>query len=97
MALVGGADCSDPSALLQVVEHGMFVKHCKVEVYLIELKLCENSDLDNVVMRHFSKADTIGKSSYCPHPHTPHPLVSELSHTLRPTGLTPHCLCFQSL
>lgn len=43
----------------KVVEHGMFVKHCKVEVYLIELKLCENSDLDNVVMRHFSKADTI--------------------------------------
>ncbi|CAJ0955752.1 unnamed protein product [Ranitomeya imitator] len=43
----------------KVVEHGMFVKHCKVEVYLIELKLCENSDLDNVVTRHFSKADTI--------------------------------------
>uniref|UniRef100_H3BAQ6 Ubiquitin carboxyl-terminal hydrolase 4 n=1 Tax=Latimeria chalumnae TaxID=7897 RepID=H3BAQ6_LATCH len=43
----------------KVVEHGMFVKHCKVEVYLLELKLCENSDLDNVVTRHFSKADTI--------------------------------------
>ncbi|XP_075040021.1 ubiquitin carboxyl-terminal hydrolase 4 isoform X2 [Mixophyes fleayi] len=43
----------------KVVEHGMFVKHCKVEVYLIELKLCENGDPDNVVPRHFSKADTI--------------------------------------
>ncbi|XP_018431101.1 PREDICTED: ubiquitin carboxyl-terminal hydrolase 4-like, partial [Nanorana parkeri] len=43
----------------KVVEHGMFVKHCKVEVYLIELKLCENSDADNAVSRHFSKADTI--------------------------------------
>ncbi|XP_006630766.2 ubiquitin carboxyl-terminal hydrolase 4 [Lepisosteus oculatus] len=43
----------------KVVEHGMFVKHCKVEVYLLELKLCENSDMDNVITRHFSKADTI--------------------------------------
>lgn len=46
---------------LQVVEHGMFVKHCKVEVYLLELNLCENDHMDNVVTRHFSKADTIGE------------------------------------
>lgn len=45
----------------QVVEHGLFVKHCKVEVYLLELKLCENSDPTNVLSCHFSKADTIGK------------------------------------
>ncbi|MBN3302087.1 UBP4 hydrolase, partial [Amia calva] len=43
----------------KVVEHGMFVKHCKVEVYLLELNLCENNNMDNVVTRHFSKADTI--------------------------------------
>ncbi|XP_070312195.1 ubiquitin carboxyl-terminal hydrolase 4 isoform X2 [Odocoileus virginianus] len=43
----------------KVVEHGLFVKHCKVEVYLLELKLCENSDLTNVLSCHFSKADTI--------------------------------------
>ncbi|KAM4722665.1 ubiquitin carboxyl-terminal hydrolase 4 [Rhinophrynus dorsalis] len=43
----------------KVVEHGLFVKHCKVEVYLLELKLCQDSDQDNVVSRHFSKADTI--------------------------------------
>ncbi|KAL0978331.1 hypothetical protein UPYG_G00169110 [Umbra pygmaea] len=43
----------------KVVEHGMFVKHCKVEVYLLELKLCENDNMDHVVTRHFSKADTI--------------------------------------
>ncbi|PIO29180.1 hypothetical protein AB205_0167320 [Aquarana catesbeiana] len=43
----------------QVVEHGMFVKHCKVEVYLIELKLSENNDPEKMVSRHFSKADTI--------------------------------------
>ncbi|XP_075065694.1 ubiquitin carboxyl-terminal hydrolase 15 isoform X1 [Mixophyes fleayi] len=43
----------------KVVEQGMFVKHCKVEVYLTELKLCENGNLSNVVTRRFSKADTI--------------------------------------
>lgn len=44
----------------QVVEQGMFVKHCKVEVYLTELKLCEDGNMDNMVTRRFSKADTIG-------------------------------------
>lgn len=42
----------------------MFVKHCKVEVYLLELNLCENDNMDNVVTRHFSKADTIGEECY---------------------------------
>lgn len=51
-----------PCAHSQVVEHGLFVKHCKVEVYLLELKLCENSDPTNVLSCHFSKADTIGES-----------------------------------
>lgn len=46
----------------QVVEQGMFVKHCKVEVYLTELKLCEDSNMDNMITRRFSKADTIGWS-----------------------------------
>lgn len=49
-------------SVFQVVEHGMFVKHCKVEVYLLELNLCENDNMDNVVTRHFSKADTIGET-----------------------------------
>uniref|UniRef100_A0A8C6EAP0 Ubiquitin-like domain-containing protein n=1 Tax=Moschus moschiferus TaxID=68415 RepID=A0A8C6EAP0_MOSMO len=43
----------------KVVEQGMFVKHCKVEVCLTELKLCENGNMNNVVTRRFSKADTI--------------------------------------
>ena len=47
--------------IFKVVEHGMFVKHCKVEVYLLELNLCENDNMDNLVTRHFSKADTIGE------------------------------------
>lgn len=59
-----------PASYSQVVEHGLFVKHCKVEVYLLELKLCENSDPTNVLSCHFSKADTIGEwlcwGSRCP-------------------------------
>ncbi|GFR98798.1 ubiquitin carboxyl-terminal hydrolase 15, partial [Elysia marginata] len=42
-----------------VIEQGVFVKHCKVEVYLMELKLCENSDTTNVISHLFSRADTI--------------------------------------
>lgn len=52
----------DPVAR-KVVEHGMFVKRCKVEVYLMEFKLCENSQLDHIVTSKFSKGDTIGM--YC--------------------------------
>ncbi|XP_051544645.1 ubiquitin carboxyl-terminal hydrolase 15-like isoform X4 [Myxocyprinus asiaticus] len=54
----GLTDGQEPIAR-KVVEQGMFVKHCKVEVYLTELKLCEDSNMDNVVTRKFSKADTI--------------------------------------
>ena len=45
----------------KVIEQGMFVKHCKVEVYLMELKLCHNQDLDHVVTEQFSRVDTIGE------------------------------------
>ena len=39
----------------------MFVKHCKVEVYYVELKLVENSKPENFIRKKFSKSDTIGK------------------------------------
>jgi hypothetical protein len=42
----------------------MFVKHCKVEVYFVELKLIENSKPENVVKKKFSKSDTIGMFFY---------------------------------
>ena len=45
----------------KVIEQGLFAKHCKVEVYLLELKLCHNRDLDHVITEQFSKADTIGE------------------------------------
>lgn len=41
------------------MEYGLFVKYCKVEVYLLELKFCENSDFINVLSCYFSKVDII--------------------------------------
>jgi len=44
-----------------VIEHGLFVKHRKVEVYFLQLKLCSFADVTRLVTRHFSHASTIGK------------------------------------
>ena len=43
----------------KVVEQGMFVKHCKVEVYFIEFQLAENSRLEETRKKKFSKSDTL--------------------------------------
>ena len=45
----------------KVIEQGMFVKHCKVEVYLMDLKLCQNNNMEQVVSKQFSRSNTIGK------------------------------------
>ena len=45
----------------KVIEEGIR-KHCKVEVYLMELKLCDHQDLEHVVTEQFSKVDTIGEN-----------------------------------
>ena len=50
-----------PAIDRKVVEHGVFVKHCKVEVYLVELKLCHNNNMDDCEVRSFSRADVISK------------------------------------
>ena len=41
-----------------VIEQGMFVKHCKVEVYLMTLKLTRYPQVDNFVSFDFSRANT---------------------------------------
>jgi len=46
---------------LKAIDQGRFVKHCKIEIYLLELLLVENSKPQNVVKRKFSKVDTVGK------------------------------------
>ncbi|XP_070394714.1 ubiquitin carboxyl-terminal hydrolase 15-like isoform X6 [Dermacentor albipictus] len=45
----------------KVIEIGLFVKNCKVEVYPVEFKLCTNSNMDQFVTRRFSKVDTIAQ------------------------------------
>ncbi|KAI8485511.1 hypothetical protein Bbelb_367050 [Branchiostoma belcheri] len=45
----------------KVVVHGLFVKHLKVEVYLMELNLCRHPNMDHCVTQLFSKGDTIGQ------------------------------------
>ena len=44
-----------------VVEHGLYVKHCKVEVYLLEFKLALHPDVDTYEVKKFSRADTVGE------------------------------------
>lgn len=41
----------------------MFVKNCKVEVYLVDFKLSQTDDVDNYVTKSFSKAATIEGSN----------------------------------
>jgi ubiquitin carboxyl-terminal hydrolase 4/11/15 len=45
----------------KVVEHGMFVKHCKVEVYKVEFLLAEHGNPEKTVKKRFIKADTLCK------------------------------------
>ena len=45
-----------------VIEQGMFVKHCKVEVYLMDLKLTLYPKVDDFKQRQFSRSNTIGSA-----------------------------------
>ena len=44
----------------KVVEHGMYTKHCKVEVYLLEFKLTVHPNLGHFKHHTFSRGDTVG-------------------------------------
>ena len=44
----------------RVVEHGMYIKYCKVEVYLLEFKLSQHPYLNSTKPRSFSRGDTVG-------------------------------------
>ncbi|CAH1783519.1 unnamed protein product, partial [Owenia fusiformis] len=54
-----GVTDEEESVSRKVIEQGMFVKQCKVEVYLLDLKLCQNSNTEEQVSRQFSRADTL--------------------------------------
>jgi len=44
----------------KVVEHGLYMKHCKVEVYLLEFKLYLHPKANETVVKSFSRASTVG-------------------------------------
>ena len=44
----------------KVVEHGIYMKHCKVEVYLLEFRLSLYPNTESTKTRLFSRADTVG-------------------------------------
>ena len=48
----------------KVVEYGLYMKHCKVEVYLMDFKLCQQSQLNETISRQFSRATTVGECVY---------------------------------
>ncbi len=53
--------CFNSCYFFKVVEQGMFVKHCRVEVYFIELQLaCHPHTKTNVKKSKFSKNDLLG-------------------------------------
>ncbi|CAC5359253.1 Ubiquitin carboxyl-terminal hydrolase 4,Ubiquitin carboxyl-terminal hydrolase 15 [Mytilus coruscus] len=43
-----------------VVEQGMFVKHCEIEVYRLEIKMCQKQFQSEYVIRSMSRADVLG-------------------------------------
>eukprot|EP00731_Ephydatia_muelleri_P021821 Em0014g412a len=45
----------------KVVEYGLYMKHCKVEVYLMDFKLCQQSQLNETISRQFSRATTVAQ------------------------------------
>ena len=58
VTMFGFSEGQEP-VIRKVVEHGMFVKHCKVEVYFTEFQLVENSNLEEIKKKKFSKSDTL--------------------------------------
>ena len=55
-----GLTCNSRVIARKVVELGMYMKHCKVEVYLLEFKLVIHPNFNNVKLCSFSRADTVG-------------------------------------
>ena len=56
-----GVLLDDQTIPRKVLDHGMYVKSPKIEVYLLKLKLGWKSDPKETVTRQFSKADTVGE------------------------------------
>ena len=55
-----GLSRNSRSIARKVVAHGMYMKHIKVEVYLLEFKLSVHPNLNVAKIHSFSRADTVG-------------------------------------
>jgi hypothetical protein len=44
----------------RVIKQGN-ANRCKVEVYLVDLKLCRYNDVEHPVVQYFSQVDTLGE------------------------------------
>ena len=44
-----------------MVERGLYMKHCRVEVYLLEFKLSMDSNQNEEISEQFSRLSTVGK------------------------------------
>ena len=42
------------------MEYGLYMKHCKVEVYLLEFKLSLHPNTNENTVQQFSRSDTVG-------------------------------------
>ena len=65
----------------KVVEYGLYNKHCKVEVYLLEFKLCVHPNLNDIRKREFSRADTVCESTLIYMYSSPYILTRHSTHT----------------
>ena len=55
-----GLTCNSKAIVRKVAEHGMYMKHMKVEVYLLKFNLVVHPNLEDFKPYEFSQADTIG-------------------------------------
>ena len=55
-----GLTCNSKVIARNVVVHGFYMKHCKVEVYLLEFKLVIHPNFNIVKPHNFSRGDTVG-------------------------------------
>ena len=44
-----------------VIEHGLYVKHPKVEVYFLKFNLALHPEVDTIQTKEFSRMDTVGE------------------------------------
>ena len=60
-----GLEESSKAIPRKMVEQGLYIKYCKVEVYLMEFKLALHPNVNIYQTRKFSRANTVGEWNNC--------------------------------